>query len=177
MAYCATKTPALDSVLLTSCHSLAPAQVNGRDGPCTFTNEQSDYWNIDDILAEEELVPCEFKEDANNLSHLDMLAHNVGPSKQQISGASGGTLKKGSKVDLPLWLGIALAQRDICTLKNPVFLSEKYLNLLDSNPEVVNLRQQSAFIYENILKLCSHLSEEHVFLYITKYRDTFIERF
>ena len=30
-----------------------------------------DYWNIDDILAEEELVPCTFKFDAKGLGYLD----------------------------------------------------------------------------------------------------------
>ena len=30
-----------------------------------------------------------------------------------------GHLKAGVKIDIPLWLGIALAQRDICELRNP----------------------------------------------------------
>ena len=58
-----------------------------------------------------------------------------------------------------------------------MFLSEKYMNLLKADPEVVNLRSQSAYLYENMLKLCSHLSEEHVYDYITKYQRAFIERF
>ena len=32
---------------------------------------QSDYWNIDDILAEEQLVPVEFLMDCKGLAHLD----------------------------------------------------------------------------------------------------------
>ena len=80
-----------------------------------------------------------------------------------------GTLAKHTKVDLPLWLAIALAQRDMCELKNPQYLSEKYLQLLKADPEVVNMRMQSAQIYENILKLCSHLSEDHVHSFVTKY--------
>ena len=33
--------------------------------------EQRDYWNLDDILAEEELVPCKFKFEAKGLGYLD----------------------------------------------------------------------------------------------------------
>lgn len=33
----------------------------------------TDYWNIDDILAEEESVPCTFKIDAKGLGYLDQL--------------------------------------------------------------------------------------------------------
>lgn len=42
-----------------------------------FVSEQSDYWNIDDILAEEELVPCTFKSDAKNLAHLELLDQQI----------------------------------------------------------------------------------------------------
>ena len=48
---------------------------------------------------------------------------------------------------------------------------------LKAGSEVVNFRLQSPNIYENILKLCSHLSEEHVAKFITNYRNAFIERF
>lgn len=32
-----------------------------------------DYWNIDDILAEEETIPTEFVVDAKGLAYLDLL--------------------------------------------------------------------------------------------------------
>jgi hypothetical protein len=34
-------------------------------------NKQSDYWNIEDILAEEEMISCVFKEDMKNLGFLN----------------------------------------------------------------------------------------------------------
>ena len=85
MAYCLSKTPALDSILLTSCKSLEPNQVieTINHGAFNFVNHQSDYWNIDDILAEEELVPCEFKDDAHNLEYLDHLDSKVSAEKKK----------------------------------------------------------------------------------------------
>ena len=41
----------------------------------TFVQGQRDYWNLDDILAEEELVPCTFKFEAKGLGYLDQLDH------------------------------------------------------------------------------------------------------
>ena len=77
MAYFLSKTPCIDSVLLTSCHTYNKIASG-------YNNEQSDYWNIDDILAEEELIPCKFKEDGKNLGHLDTLDTGVKLNKQQI---------------------------------------------------------------------------------------------
>ena len=35
----------------------------------------NDFWNLDDILAEEELAPCSFKFEAKGLGYLDQLNH------------------------------------------------------------------------------------------------------
>lgn len=45
--------------------------------PSTEDSLQGDYWNIDDILAEEQLIPCTFLKDARGLAHLDQLNNAV----------------------------------------------------------------------------------------------------
>jgi hypothetical protein len=89
----------------------------------------------------------------------------------------GGVLKAGTKVDLPIWLGIALAQRDIVQMRIPSYLSKKYQDVLKAGSEVVNFRSQSCNIYENTLKLCSYYDEEAVSEFLNQYRDAFIARF
>lgn len=37
---------------------------------------QSDYWNIEDILAEEEMIDCVFPEDSKKLGFLNHLDKN-----------------------------------------------------------------------------------------------------
>ena len=120
-------------------------------------------------------MPCRFKEDAKNLAWLDLLDAGNGKKVKRVG--NDGTLEANSKVDIPLWLAISLAQRDVVEMKNPLFLSENYLNLIKSGAEVVNFRHQSHHIYENLLKLCSHLAEDQVFSYVTIYQRAFIERF
>ena len=96
-----------------------------------------DYWNIDDILAEEELVPCQFKVEARGLAYLDQIesglkgnTHKKNGQQQSRVQQRSGTLAANSKVDVPLWLAIALAQREIIELKNPKYLGQKYFNTL-----------------------------------------------
>lgn len=47
----------LSGVLLNSCD------------PCT----SNDYWNLDDILAEEERVPCDFKVRVRGINNLEQI--------------------------------------------------------------------------------------------------------
>ena len=73
MAYSQNKTLAIDSILLTSCKKVNNFNVgNQQDGM-----DESDYWNIDDILGEEELIPCCFKGDAKHLAHLELMDQQV----------------------------------------------------------------------------------------------------
>jgi len=42
---------------------------------CCNDNLMGDYFNIDDILTEEQSIPCTFLRDARGLAHLDQM-HN-----------------------------------------------------------------------------------------------------
>ena len=52
----------------------------------------------------------------------------------------GATVKKESKLELPLWLSIVLAQRDIVEIRTPQYLTEKYIANVRADSEVVNFR-------------------------------------
>lgn len=69
-------------------------------------------------------------------------------------------IEEGTKVDLPLWLAMALAQREIVELKNPSYLTQKYYNTLKAGSEVVTLSVQSPYLIENVMKICSLIAEE-----------------
>ena len=38
---------------------------------CSTDDQLNDYWNIDDILSEEQCIPCTMLKDARGLAHLD----------------------------------------------------------------------------------------------------------
>ena len=91
--------------------------------------DAQDYWNLDDILAEEELVPCSFKFEAKGLGYLDQLnnlSHNMNTAQRKQVIQMEKSLPAGTKVDVPVWLAIKLAQREFVELRNPKFMSINY---------------------------------------------------
>ena len=51
------------------------------------------------------------------------------------------------------------------------------MNVLKAGADVVNFLSMSTSVYENIFKLCAHISEQFVIFYLSQYQKTFIERF
>ena len=93
---------------------------------CCNDELQSDYWNIDDILSEEQCIPCTMLKDARGLAHLDQLNNAaVTDSAQRDAKARQAkmVLPKDKTVDMPMWLGVALARRDFVEIKKPPFLT------------------------------------------------------
>jgi hypothetical protein len=113
--------------------------------------KNNDYWNIDDILAEEELIPTKFLIEAKALGFLDTVEENIRKKQQKNStlflllnsiidmSKINKSIPINSTLDLPIWLSLALAQRDIVEIKNPKYLSLKYYNSLKAGPEVVTM--------------------------------------
>ena len=98
-----------------------------------------DYWNIDDILAEEEMIPVVFKKEQNGLGYLTLL-NQTGKAKKSATLQS---IPEGQKVDLPVWLASLMATRGIVDLMRPLFLTEKYFKQLIAGAEVVTMHHQS----------------------------------
>ena len=80
-------------------------------------------------------------------------------------------------MDIPLWLAMSLAQREIVDLSNPKFMSRQYFSQLKAGADVVTMRQMSPYIYEAVIKLCESMNEEHAKESIELYLSVFIERF
>ena len=53
-------------------HIFAGSTIEAITNP-SCEKDSRDYWNLDDILAEEESVPCIFKFEAKGLGYLDQL--------------------------------------------------------------------------------------------------------
>ncbi|KAI9673225.1 MAG: DNA replication protein [Caeruleum heppii] len=97
------------------------------------------YYDIDDILTDAQKAPCTFEVAGPGLGYLD--------------GNAGGDLKKGSKVELPLWLGemLAVSQRmgtpPFIVLDIPTALSHRVMNALKADPRTVDLRALAPHFY------------------------------
>jgi len=95
---------------------------------------QSSYYDIDAILAEEELVPCTTNFDFSHLAHLDPdLLHD--PEAHY--------LPEGSRIKLPVWALDKWASLDFVQLSLPRHFQRKARERLEAAPSEVNLRKRN----------------------------------
>ena len=139
-----------------------------------------DYWNIDDILAEEELVPCSFRFEAKGLGYLDQLqnmSQNMSNAQRKQVLQQEKNLPAGAKVDVPVWLAVRLAQRELVELRNPKFMSNNYYAQLKAGSEVVTMRSMSPYLFEVVVKICEYMTEEQAKEAVKLYQSVFVDRF
>ncbi|EFW98858.1 gins complex subunit [Grosmannia clavigera kw1407] len=99
------------------------------------------YYDIDAILTDAEKIPCEFQIDVPGLGYLDQT-----PSH---------SLRRGTRLGLPLWLAEMLALAHSASDDNPPFLTlnlppaltNDVVQALKADPRSVPLRDQSAHFY------------------------------
>ncbi|KAI9814597.1 MAG: DNA replication complex GINS protein PSF3 [Pycnora praestabilis] len=112
------------------------------------------YYDIDAILTDAQRVPCTFELSVPGLGYLD--------------GNSGEDMKQGTRIDLPLWLGVMLAvsQRlgtsPLVTLDLPNALSQRVLNALKADPKTVDLRTLATHFYSLGARILELFEEEEM---------------
>lgn len=93
----------------------------------------SNYYDLDDILADGEKIPCRFNITVPGLGYLE--------------GNPGKAIPKDTKVELPLWLAEILAicelleesQQSFIDLSQPDFINTKVLNAIKTNAVSMDL--------------------------------------
>jgi GINS complex subunit 3 len=111
-----------------------------------------DYFSLTDILAEQERVPVVTNTDLAKLGFLD-------PSTSSRSG----TLAKGTKLELPLWMAKSLKSKNRAELSMPPSFAEKSRQIVAADPDAVNLHQLGPSYYESgrhIMKLGTSEADE-----------------
>ena len=97
-----------------------------------------DYFSLLDILAEQERIPVVTNEDLPKLGFLD-------PS----TSSRNGTLNKGTKLELPLWMAKSLKARNRAQLNMPPNFSDKKRQIVAADPDAVNLHNYGPHFYES----------------------------
>ncbi|KAL4472859.1 hypothetical protein ABPG72_020593 [Tetrahymena utriculariae] len=120
------------------------------------------YYDIDDILSEDEKVNVKFNEICVGIGFLDQ--------HQEFS--DGKDIPKGTVLEMPFWLGVQLAQTisvskqsnfeedtPIAVLEIPKIYRSQFQNSLLADPTVINLREKSNYFYEFGLKMAEYLED------------------
>lgn len=92
------------------------------------------YFNVDDILCEDERVPLRWKSVALKVGHLD-------PS----SGSD--DIEAGTTMDLPLWLAEELHSKDLIDVMLPTAYLQKSRDDIKADAAAARLREKSPFFY------------------------------
>ena len=92
----------------------------------------SGYYDIDDFLPGSELVQCKMLTEGKMISFIDSTTHR-----------SDRDLKKGHKLDLPLYLATQLQRMRAVEIKPPKEYCTQMRHKLKGDPKVVNLKKKS----------------------------------
>lgn len=108
----------------------------------------SKYWDIDDILAEDDNVTVIAMHKGYKLSFLDPNANKTEKD-----------LEEGTKTEIPLWLAHRLSVHKFLAVESPLPYREKFKKALLADPTVINLRDKSAYYYERAIRLADILED------------------
>eukprot|EP00483_Globobulimina_turgida_P002060 UN02062 len=111
---------------------------------------EGNYYDIDDILAEGQVLPCTFIIDAVELGYLDE------------TGECGDDLKEGTKISLPFWLIKPLHLRNMIRVERPIYFKKIFADSLLVGPTVVNLRSKCEYWYVLGYKLCKLMNAKEI---------------
>ncbi|MCJ1424188.1 DNA replication protein [Sticta canariensis] len=111
------------------------------------------YYDVDAILTDAQKVPCTFELEIPGLGYID--------------DNTGGDIKKGARVLLPLWLGELLAVQRLGTstvvnLDLPASIAPRVLNALKADARTVDLRGLAAHFYGLAARVLDLFEEEEV---------------
>ncbi|XP_057536938.1 DNA replication complex GINS protein PSF3-like [Amaranthus tricolor] len=95
----------------------------------------ANYYGIDDILAEEELIPVVFQKAATGVGLLD-------PSSETNN------IEQGAKVELPFWLAHELHTRQAVVMNIPPCFNQMTRKEILADPASVDLRGRCQYFYE-----------------------------
>ncbi len=131
----------------------------------SFVPSNDNYFSIDDILASDQKVPCQFEMAVYRLGFLD-------PSTNQEH------LEVGTKLELPFWLAKVLCSRKklIVNVELPKAYREAQRDILSADAKVVDLYRLGPFYYSMGVKLLyfNHLERRDLSKSLL---ETFLNRF
>ncbi|KAJ8624098.1 hypothetical protein MRB53_032628 [Persea americana] len=93
------------------------------------------YYDIDDIMMEEELISVVFQVGANGIGLLD-------------PGSETNRIEQGAKVDLPFWLAHELYLRQAVGVQLPAAYNQKTRKEIQADAACVDLKSRCPYFYE-----------------------------
>ncbi|KAI3817232.1 hypothetical protein L1987_11021 [Smallanthus sonchifolius] len=124
------------------------------------------YYDIDDILADEELVPAVFLEAVNGVGLLESNDTN--------------RVEPRSKVELPFWLASELHLRQAATVSLPPCFNKKTREEIGADGAHVDLRSRCSYFYDLGCKIVRLIGDKTIgslllVAFQTRYKEVLIK--
>ena len=121
--------------------SYTTSRGSGGQGAASLPPSE-DFFDLEDILASQQKVPCQFEQPVYRLGYL-----NPHSADEHI--------QAGTKMELPLWLARALGgrKRNIVKIDLPKQYREQQRDILSADANVVDLFKQGPYFYSMGVKL------------------------
>ncbi|KAL9226714.1 hypothetical protein vseg_002494 [Gypsophila vaccaria] len=121
------------------------------------------YYDIDDILAEEELIPVVFQKAASGVGALD-------PSSETNN------VEQGAKVELPFWLSHELHSRQAVVMSLPPCFNQTTRKEIQADPGSVDLRNRCQYFYELGCKIAPMIGDRTIgsfllYAFMNRYKE------
>lgn len=104
------------------------------------------YYDINDILGEEERVPIVFDTPALDIGYL-------------VEGTQGDDVEMGTKVELPYWLAEHLAAKKCASFETPLYYNLKFRNSIMADTENADLRNFCQVYYHLGMRIAPWLAD------------------
>ncbi|OQR84769.1 hypothetical protein ACHHYP_12977 [Achlya hypogyna] len=105
------------------------------------------YFDVTELLSEEERIQCVFQTDATDCGFLD-------PS------SLGKDLAANTKLELPLWMTAALTRHGSVKTVVPTCLNSRSRNVVKAGPSAANLRDMNPYYFEVGKKVLPLIEDE-----------------
>ncbi|KAF7260782.1 DNA replication complex GINS protein PSF3 [Paragonimus skrjabini miyazakii] len=125
------------------------------------------YLNLDDIVASSERTSCRLRVTLPGLAPLLLSDTTTGSANQTHEAADSEDIENrvqldvpaGSKLELPVWLAVALGsgRRQLLAVDVPLIYKDAFAEVFDADPCVVDLRRKAPYYY---MLLCTLLNLE-----------------
>jgi hypothetical protein len=119
------------------------------------------YWDIDDILADEEPIMVQVTKTIKGAGFLN-------PESEELD------LNEHTRFTIPLWLAENMATRELAKIEVPKIFGESYLNILEADPRIISLKDRSNYFFEVATKLNDFIQDGK---FIAPLQKVFVARF
>jgi hypothetical protein len=108
--------------------------------------------DIDQILNEEERIPCVFRSDAKGLGLMDATVYQ-GPDGSV-------DLPLGTRVELPMWLVSALGKKRMVQMELPRHFDRRMRDEISAGAGTINFREYSQYFFTVGMKISKETNDK-----------------